>query len=163
MNILPRPRQPGETIFAYLLLLFSLFVFWEAYKISGFSSASSAGVFPMCAAAVMLFASVLTIVRTQRATAYQREPGLSKVRDFRNKIVPANIIVFVALLVAYTIALDAAGFLLSSFLFLFLSIAYLYRRGPLVALLIAAGGLVVIYVVFRMIFTVVLPKGWLFQ
>lgn len=163
MNITPRPRQPGEVVFSYLLLLFSLFVFTEAYKISGFSSVSSAGVFPMGAAAVMVFTSLIITISVHRQAALQRKPGSSPFQDLRQKVIPADILVFTALLVAYTVILNAFGFLVSSFLFLFFSIAYLHRKSLVLALTIAAGSLALIYVLFRVVFTVVLPKGWLFQ
>ena len=39
----PSLRKPGELIFALLLVIFSVFVFWQAYKIAGLSSMSSWG------------------------------------------------------------------------------------------------------------------------
>jgi putative tricarboxylic transport membrane protein len=48
-----RPRLPGEAGFGILLLAFSLLAFREAFDISGLSSISSAGTFPMAAAAAM--------------------------------------------------------------------------------------------------------------
>ena len=44
-----------------------------------------------------------------------------------------------------------------------LTILYLHRSGPLLALLVAAGALAAVYLVFRVAFTVVLPTGWIFQ
>ena len=44
-------RRPGEVVFAALMLAISVFLFWNAYKISGFSSKSSPGAFPLAATA----------------------------------------------------------------------------------------------------------------
>jgi putative tricarboxylic transport membrane protein len=67
------------------------------------------------------------------------------------------VIVFLALTVAYMLALERIGFLISSLAFLFLSIWYLYRRNPLLIAAISVGALAVIYVVFRYVFSVLLP------
>jgi putative tricarboxylic transport membrane protein len=51
----PEPALlPGELAFCALLLLLSLFLLWQAHGISGFESLSSAGMFPMLAAATMV-------------------------------------------------------------------------------------------------------------
>jgi putative tricarboxylic transport membrane protein len=58
---LRRRRLPGELTFALLLIGLSLFLLWQAYGISGFESLTSAGAFPMVAAAVMLVTAVLCV------------------------------------------------------------------------------------------------------
>jgi hypothetical protein len=55
------------------------------------------------------------------------------------------------------LALERIGFLISSLAFLFLSIWYLYRRNPLLIAAISVGAFAVIYVVFRYVFSVLLP------
>jgi hypothetical protein len=161
MSVPERRREPGEVVFGYLLLGFSLFVFSEAYKISGFSSWSGAGVFPLGAATVMVLSSLVIIAKNHRMP--KPAEGQTIAAEFRWRILPTDILVFVGLLVAYTLALDALGFLLSSFLFLLASILHLYRGNVLLVLLVSAGSLAAIYVLFRIVFTVTLPQGWLFR
>jgi hypothetical protein len=62
-------------------------------------------------------------------------------------------------MIAYLAALPLFGFLAASGLFLFASFQYLWRRNPLVTLLLSAVALAAIYVVFRIVFRVVLPQG----
>lgn len=158
MTPVVRARRPGEIAFGYVLLLFGLFVFWQAYAISGFESVSSAGVFPMGAGAVMVLSALAVIARNHRRPPAAPEPALAA---FRREILPNRIVVFMAILVAYTVALDAAGFVIASVLFLLVSILYLQRSGLVLALIVSIGSIAVIYVLFRVIFTVVLPRGWL--
>ena len=56
-------RRPGELAFAVALLAFSLWLFAEAYKISGFSGLSTPGVFPMLASGLMIASSLAILVK----------------------------------------------------------------------------------------------------
>ena len=62
-------RRPGELVFNAVLLIFSLFMFWHAYRIAGFSSLSSAGAFPMAMSALMAVTSSTVLLRTWRRRA----------------------------------------------------------------------------------------------
>jgi putative tricarboxylic transport membrane protein len=151
------PRRPGEAVFAIFLLIVSLVLLQQAYAISGFSSLSSAGVFPMLAAATMVGAIVAALWQLRTAPVPADEATEGRLARFGREILPLTIIVFLALTVAYMLALERVGFLISSAAFLFLSIWYLYRRNPLLIAAISAGALAVIYVVFRYVFSVLLP------
>ena len=154
-----RTRRPGEYVFSVALLAFSLFAAWQAWRISGFSSLSSAGVFPMIATFTMAVSGVFIVAEAVRARP-EAEGG--SVRALAAEIAPLRLVVFAVLIVAYMLALEPAGFIVSSFLFLFLGMSFLYRKSVLVNLAASAGSLVVIYIVFRHVFSVVLPEGRLF-
>ncbi len=154
-----RKRLPGEGVFCVLLLAFSVFVLYQAYGISGLSSVSAAGVFPMLAAAVMCICGVVTVLRTRGLPA----PDTRGPTAFARVVLPPTITVFLALVVAYMLSLQWLGFLLSSFLFLLASIGYLYRRGPVLTLVVSAAALLAVWLVFRVVFSVVLPAGEIFR
>jgi len=61
-----RKLRAGENLFAWLMMALSLFVLIQAYLISGFSSISSAGMFPMVAAAIMVVAMALILVNNRK-------------------------------------------------------------------------------------------------
>lgn len=153
----PRRREPGETAFGYLILVISLLILHQSYAISGFSSVSSAGVFPMIASTVMAVSAAAIILRNRRLATPDPEIGIIR------RVAPPAVVVLTLLIVAYMLALEPLGFLLSSFLFLFASMLYLERRSPLLLLLVSAFSLGLIYLVFRTVFSVVLPQGWLFR
>lgn len=153
----PRRREPGETAFGYLILVVSLFVLHQSYAISGFSSVSSAGVFPMIASFAMVVSSAAVILRNRRMAA--PDPDVTFIR----RVAPPAVVVLTLLIVAYMLTLEPLGFLLSSFLFLFLSMLYLERRNPFLLAAISAVSLGIVYLIFRTAFSVVLPQGWLFR
>lgn len=154
-----RTRRPGELVFGLALLVFSLFACWQAWRISGFSSLSSAGVFPMVATFTMVVSGLFIVGETARA---RPEVGRGSLQRFAAEITPWRLVVFTLLIIGYMLALEPVGFLLSSFGFLFLGMSFLYRKGVLVNLAVSAGSLALIYFIFRHVFSVVLPRGWLF-
>ena len=82
---------------------------------------------------------------------------------FLVEITPPLMLVYASLTLGYILVIDFAGFVPSSALFLFLSILYLYRKGPVISLLVSVNALALIYIVFRVVFKVILPEGSLFE
>ncbi|MDO5620268.1 MAG: tripartite tricarboxylate transporter TctB family protein [Paracoccus sp. (in: a-proteobacteria)] len=144
-------RSAGELVFNALLFLASLFLLWTAYNISGFSSLSSPGTLPMA----LTFAMVVTSGMILRNTLQSPRDGSS----FFTDILPARVVILTVLIAAYAVLVVPLGFLPTSLAFLFLSILYLRRGGVLSAFGLAVLSLAVVYVVFRLIFSVLLPAG----
>lgn len=153
-----RGRRPGEATFAVLMLIFSLAALYQAYRISGFSALSSPGSFPMAAASIMTVAALVSLLNTLATPAASRQ-GRSLAGAFLHEITPKVVILFVAVIAVFAATLETLGFLLAAYLFLTVSIWLLYRRGPLVSLLVALGAVIGVYIVFRLVFKVVLPEG----
>jgi hypothetical protein len=148
-----RSRQPGERAFSLVLLALSLFLLHQAYSISGFSSVSSPGVFPMVAAGVMVLSLAVVLVRERREAA----PS-----GFLRRVTPPILLGTVALIVALMLALEPLGFVIATGGFLFAAILFLQHGRPLRAAVIAAVAVAAIYVIFRLGFQVVLPEAtWL--
>lgn len=147
-----RPRRPGELLFNLAMVLASLFLLWSAYGISGFEALSAPGTVPMVTTATMLICAVLILRETLRKSGTTTE-------TLRQHILPVPVIVTIAAIGAYALALKPLGFLPTSFLFLTGMIRYLARyslaRSAALALLI----LIIIYLVFRIVFTVLMPEG----
>lgn len=150
-------RRPGELLFALVLLGFSAFAFREAYGISGFSGLTTGGVLPMLAAGAMVVSAGAITLRAAR-----ERHGLNPAAVIRY-LLPFRLVWFAALVTAYAAAIPWAGFLPSSAVFLFASIALLWRRGVLPALAVSGVSVVLIYLVFRQVFQVVMPTGVLWQ
>ncbi len=157
-----RPREPGETVFACLMLLLGLFVMAEGWRLDAFHSPSSAGIFPAFAGLFMAVSAAAVIRRTRRMAPppSAAEGGLA--RAFLRRVTPKEVAVMAVLMVAYMLALEPAGFLVASFAFLLVAILYLHRRGLVFAVIVAAATLALIWVIFRLVFAVVLPAGRLF-
>ena len=162
MTPVGRSRRAGELAFAVGLLGFSVAAFWQAFEISGFSGASTPGVFPMLASGAMAI-SALCILRHTLMMPKPTEHSVSPLRRFIGEVLPPRLMVVLLLVVLYLAAMPWLGFLISSGLFLLAAIAFLWRRGIFQSLLLTAACLGAIYVVFRVVFQVVLPQGTLLR
>lgn len=145
-------RLPGEGLFAILLALLSLGAVWKAYGISGFEALSAPGTFPMAVAVVMLFASIAFTLRTLRL------PKSTTITSFA-AILPWRVIFMIAMIAAYALAVKPLGFLPTSFLFLLVSMQVLEGGNFLRHVGISLLCLVIVYAVFRLIFSVLMPEG----
>lgn len=158
----PRSKQQGETLFALLLLVFSVTAFWQSYEISGFTGLATAGIFPMLASATMSVASVFILVQT-----VQLKPSSAHSTDIGSVnselVLPPRVVVVLLLITGYVFAMPLVGFVVASGLFLFSSFSYLWRKSLLVSLVLTFASLSAVYVIFRKVFQVILPKGTLLQ
>lgn len=145
-------KRPGETVFAVMMVLASLGLLWNAYGIAGFQSLSSPGAIPMATTFVMVVVALVVLVRTLGLAPVEGE-------SFTRDILPGTVLLFVLLLVCYGALLEPLGFLPTSALFLVAAIKVLWRRNWLVTLGVSAFSLLMIWLIFRIIFTVLMPEG----
>ncbi len=80
-------------------------------------------------------------------------------QQFVIQLAPLKLVLFTSLIVAYMLALEVTGFLLSSYVFLLLSMQVLGSKKIVVNLLVSALVLICIFIVFQTAFSVVLPVG----
>ncbi|MFN3937033.1 MAG: tripartite tricarboxylate transporter TctB family protein [Gemmobacter sp.] len=147
----PEHRRPGELVFALFLLGASLILLNEAYGISGFGKLSAPGTVPVATTAVMVICMVIVVLRTIRLPRITTE---TVARD----ILPGRVILFAVMLVLYGLALRPLGFLPTTALFLIGGIRLL-GRGWAFSIGVGLGALIGIWIVFRMVFTVLMPPG----
>lgn len=145
-------KKPGEAIFAGLLLLFSLFVLWQAYGIAGFESLSSPGAFPMAVASVMAVSSFVVLLKMLRLETQETI-------QFWHDILPPVISIITCFIVVFALVLEPIGFIPAAFVFLSCSVFVLRKTGLVYSLAISAGSLFVIYILFRLVFSVMMPEG----
>lgn len=146
------PRRPGELIFNIVLLLASLFLFYTAYGISGLEGLSAAGTVPLVTTAIMAVCAILVVLETWRKSRATSE-------KLERDIFPASVIVTITAITSFAFLLEPLGFLPTSFLFLLLLIRLFSRKGFWFSAATAAFCIIVIYVVFRLIFSVLMPQG----
>lgn len=145
-------RRPGELAFAGIMLAASLGLLWSAYGIAGFEALSSPGAIPMATSFVMALTAGIVVLKTVRLPLDTKE-------TIAKDILPVVVLIFAVFLIAYGLLLRPLGFLPTSALFLIASIKILARRGWGWTLLVSLGSLVVIWLVFRIVFTVLMPAG----
>lgn len=147
-----RRRSAGEIAFNAVLFTASLALLWSAWRIAGFDSLSSPGALPMAVAATMVVSSGLILLDVWR---HAHPDGTLFIRD----ILPPAVIVIVLFITGYALLLVPLGFIPTSLVFMVVSILYLRRGGIVFAVGVSVLALVLIYIVFRVIFTVLMPSG----
>lgn len=155
--------RPGENVFAVILLIVALLMCWQAYRISGFTALSSPGAFPMAAAGAMVIGLLVVIIkglirRSSAATAGSLSDADTTGTETQ-AIAPAVVVIFAGCVLGFAALLDALGFLPASLLFLLVAMKFLHRGSLLFTFVVSLGSLILIYVVFRLVFSVVLPEG----
>lgn len=145
-------RRPGELVFGALMVIGSFVLLWNAYGISGFEALSAPGTVPMATTAVMVVTSAIIFLRDLRLP---RVAGESVAKD----ILPGVVLIIALMLVAYGFLLKPLGFLPTSALFLIAALKLLARRGWLWTAFVALGSLLLVWIVFRIVFTVLMPAG----
>lgn len=153
-----RTRLAGELTFMALMVAFSAFMLWTSFHISKFNSISSPGVFPMLCAALMLVTGLMSLRQAWKASP-SADTHRSVFQQFVIQLAPLKLVLFTALIVAYMLALEVTGFLVSSYVFLLLSMQVLGSKKILMNFLVSALVLICIFIVFQTAFSVVLPAG----
>ncbi|TNF21378.1 MAG: tripartite tricarboxylate transporter TctB family protein [Rhodobacteraceae bacterium] len=148
----PDRRRPGELAFAGALLAASLGLLYSAYGISGFEALSAPGSVPMATTLVMVVTAALVLLRTARLP-------LDRAETLAKDILPLTVVLFAVALVLYGVLLRPLGFLPTSALFLVGAVKYLSRRGWAWTLAVSLGSLIVIWLIFRIVFSVLMPAG----
>lgn len=152
---IPEPaagRRPGELVFNIAILLASLFLLYSAYGISGFEALSAPGAVPMATTAIM---SVCAIIILRDSLRKRSDTAQTVGRD----ILPLSVIVTIAMIAGYALALRPLGFLPTSVLFLLIMARFLSKRSWGFCLAVSVGTVLVIWIIFRLIFSVLMPQG----
>jgi putative tricarboxylic transport membrane protein len=147
-----QPRRPGELVFNILMLAGSLFLLWSAYGISGFEALSAPGAVPMVTTLAMVICALLILRDTLRKSPVTGE-------KLERDILPLPVLVTIAMIAAYALLLKPLGFVPTSLVFLAVMIRYLARCSLPRAVLLSVGIVALIYLVFRLVFTVLMPAG----
>ncbi len=151
-----RPLRAGESYYDLLILLASIVLLVIAYRISGFKI-SAPGTFPLASTTVMV-AAMLTVIWSNRKRKRATEDGFgAEIRQMLHEVFTRDFVVYAILCIAYVALIQPTHFLPSSFVFLVASIFFLKGGGPLKAVLVSAGTLACIYLIFLYFFQVLLP------
>lgn len=148
-------RRPGEVLFAVFLLTASLGLLWSAYGIEnpfGPNGLSSPRAIPVATTLAMVISAAVIVLKTVKLP-------LDRAETVARDILPGTVVTFVIFLIAYGVLLRPLGFLPTSALFLTASIKILSKRSWAWTLTVSVGSLIVIWLIFRIVFTVLMPAG----
>ncbi len=148
--------RAGEYYFDLIMLLVSLVVLFLAYQISGFQLCA-AGTFPLASSAVMVLSMLLSLRSSRIKRRAGTARGSEELKLVMESVFTRDVLVYACLAVLYILAIDLLHFLPTSFVFIALSIIYLKGSTPIKAIVISAGTLFSIYMIFQYFFQVLLP------
>jgi hypothetical protein len=138
--------------FAIFLTGLSLFLLYSAFGISGFEALSAPGAIPMATTLAMTITAGIVLVQTLRLEAAPKGA-------FLRRVLPPVVVVMMGMLLGYAVLLKPLGFLPTSALFLIAAIHLLARRGWVFSVATGLFSLLIIYLTFRIGFTVLMPVG----
>lgn len=146
--------RPGERLFLWALLSFSGFVLITALMIPNLEHLASSGAFPIFIASVLILSTVRVLWQNRKR--YAALTVREECRQVRPFVLPMNVIGYACILFLYVLTTAPLHFLPSSFGFLVISFIFLKGTSPVRSLIVAAGTLAGIYVLFHTVFRVIL-------
>lgn len=147
-------QRPGERLFLWALLVFSAFVLIAALMIPNLENLASSGAFPIFIATILILSTVRVLWHNRKR--YAALTWREECRQVRPFVLPMNVIGYAGILLLYVLTTAPLHFLPSSFGFLVISFLFLKGTSPARSLILAAGTLAAIYVLFHTVFRVVL-------
>jgi putative tricarboxylic transport membrane protein len=148
------PQRPGERIFLWCLLAFSIFVLIVALMIPRLENLSASGAFPIFIGCILIIATIRVLWVNRRRYAIVTLRGeMAKTPAFA---LPLNVVGYAGILLLYILTTAPLHFLPSSFGFLVISFIFLKGASPLRSVVIGAATLAGIYVLFQTVFKVIL-------
>jgi len=148
-------RRPGELVFTVFLLIAGLALLKSAYGIEnpfGPNGPSAPRAIPMAATLAMVISAAILVVKTIKLP-------LERAETLALDILPINVVVFAFFLTAYGVLLVPLGFLPTSALFLIFGIKLLAKRNWRWTIGVSLTSLIVIWLIFRIVFSVLMPAG----
>lgn len=147
-------RRPGEAVFAFFLVIVSTVLLWESIGIEGaFDALSSPAAIPLTATVIMLLTSIIIAFDTLKRPV-KRDETLTQ------NILSIRVFALILFLFLFGLAFQGLGFLPTAVLFLMVSIKYLSGRPWAYTCVVSLGSLLFIWLLFRVVFTVLLPSGF---
>ena len=155
-----RKLEKGELVFILLLGIVS--VVFSILSLQMFlkdPTVSSEGMVPLLTSSVMLIMSVLMLLEIRKCPkAFEKAvPLAQKAKEVWEFLFPGKVSLIVVYCLVYAVILSFAGFIISTFAFLAISMITLHREQKVKTLIISAGILVFILVIFEFVFKVILP------
>ena len=154
------PFAAGEKGFAFFLLIFGAFFLWQSLLLyMEHPGADSAGAVPMFVSALIVILAIAIIISDWKAPSVnQGIPAGEIIRQTLGYMFQKDVLVEMGMILAYCIALNfGLGFYIATPVFLWVSMCYLMRKDYVKNVLWTALCMGFIVVVFRFIFSVMLP------
>lgn len=152
--------QPGEKGFAVFLLLIGLFFTWQSILLyQQVPGASGSGAVPLfCSVVIDLFAIAILITDRKRLSINSGKSFGEVARNTLAYLAGRDVVVTALLVLLYCVAMAlGAPFMVVTSIFLWVGMSYLSRGNYGKNIIWTALCMLFIYLVFRVLFSVVLP------
>ncbi|MBQ6971270.1 MAG: tripartite tricarboxylate transporter TctB family protein [Synergistaceae bacterium] len=160
------PLEAGEKVFSFILLIVGLIALklsvdlWFSISLRRGPRIASAAAVPVFVSGLWVLMSLWTVIENFKLTT-----PLSKVKGLGEKVAkalayafPLNVLIMLALIVAYCAALvEGVSFYIATPAFLYVSMCYLMRKDYVKNILWTGIVMAFIVLVFRVLFSVVFP------
>ncbi|MCI1964944.1 MAG: tripartite tricarboxylate transporter TctB family protein [Oscillospiraceae bacterium] len=147
-------RAPGEVWFLGLLFLITLVLFIESRKLKGiFTGFTNPGSLPQIFILVLFLLIILELFKT----LFREKFVESRLKKALGYLISRDVVSLLIMVVAYVILLPFAHFIVTSSLFLFGTMYLLDRQKPIQKILVSAGVIAAIQLIFHSLMQVVLP------
>jgi len=131
---------------------FGGFMAWQSTKLSiGVPAAPRQGFFPFCLGLILIGLGLIILVQ-----GVTRKNGVKETTGSKSRV-----ILTLATIFAYPFTLEPLGYLLSTFLFIFLLLKMMVKKAWWFAPVVACFVSVVSYILFKVLLKVLLPDGLL--
>lgn len=158
--------EAGEKVFSFILLIVGVIALklsvdlWFSISLRRGPRIASAAAVPVFVSALWVIMSLWTVIENFKLTT-----PLSHIQGMGEKIMkalayalPLNVIIMLALIVAYCVALvEGVSFYIATPAFLYISMCYLTRKDYVKNILWTGIVMAFIVLVFRVLFSVVFP------
>ena len=111
----------------------------------------------MAAGAVMVISAGLVLLGNRKLEKPDAQHFRDEMKIAVKAIFPKEFVIYTGIIIGYMIVLQPLHFLPSSFVFMAVSMVVLRGTGWVKSLLISAGTLVCIYIIFQYFFRVIMP------
>lgn len=156
----PRKLMSGETGFVLLLGAVSLFFWVQALQIfMKDPTPSSQGAFPLFTTTLLLLMEIFMLLEMRRCEKAGRPEDslVQRTKAVLDFLFPGRLPLIILYVLLYAIFMPKVGFIIGTALFLCGSMITLNAEKKLQSVIVSAGLVVVLVVLFQKIFLVVLP------
>ena len=136
---------------ALCVLSAGIFIYADRYKGTGVNRYGP-NFFPQVLCVFLFAAAALLIVKALKGGASERRETIDRTGFIRAAAV-------LGMTLLYLLLMQAAGFFLSTLLFLYVLMAFIGQKGPWARIVSSAGASLVIYGIFHFFLKIPLPQG----
>lgn len=155
-----RKMIKGEMFCVCVILLVSLIAFGASLKLFlANPGVSTQGTFPLLTSSIMVLASFVMLgeMKNLSPSFEEGKSSAEKLKETFQELFPDRMVPVILLIVIYAVALAKVGFVISTFVFLFFMMLLLKAGTWIRSLIISAGIVAGIMVIFQFAFHVILP------